>query len=335
MAVLPITNLTLADLAKRSDPDGKSIAAIVEMLSQQNEILQDASFIEGNLLTGHRTTIRTGLPTPTWTRINKVVQPSKSTTAQITFNTGMLEGFSEIDAKLVELGGPMARFTEDTAFIQAMNQELSTTMFYGNEKIDDAKFTGLAPYYSSLSAESGDNIISAGATDASTQQVGSIWLVGWSPTRTTGIIPKGSAAGLQVTDMGLRIAENVGGQTGRLRVWTTHFGLSAGLAVQDWRYNVRIANIARTLTVPNGATGPNLPNLMFSALERMEDLNTVTPIFYMDRYLFERFRQQLAAATASSTLTFENVGGVRTAMWQGFPIRRVDSLRVNESLITA
>lgn len=60
MATLSSNALTLADHAKRVDPMGK-IPRIVEMLSNSNEILDDMLFIEGNLPTGHRTSIRTGL----------------------------------------------------------------------------------------------------------------------------------------------------------------------------------------------------------------------------------------------------------------------------------
>jgi hypothetical protein len=38
------------------------LMTIVEMLSQVNEILDDMLWVEGNLPTGHKTTVRTGLP---------------------------------------------------------------------------------------------------------------------------------------------------------------------------------------------------------------------------------------------------------------------------------
>ena len=79
MAALATTNPTLADVARRMDPDGK-IDTIVEILNETNEILEDATMIEGNLPTGHRTTIRTGLPTPTFRKLYGGVQPTKSTT---------------------------------------------------------------------------------------------------------------------------------------------------------------------------------------------------------------------------------------------------------------
>ena len=51
MATLSSTVLTLADWAKRLDPDGKT-AKTVEILDQTNEILTDMLFKEGNLPTG-------------------------------------------------------------------------------------------------------------------------------------------------------------------------------------------------------------------------------------------------------------------------------------------
>lgn len=71
--------LTYADWAKRVDDNGR-IAAIIELLSQTNEILEDMLVVEGNLPTGHKTTVRTGLPQATWRLLNSGVPNAKSTT---------------------------------------------------------------------------------------------------------------------------------------------------------------------------------------------------------------------------------------------------------------
>ena len=68
---------TLLDFARRSDPNGK-IMRIVELMSQDNPILQDMLWMEGNLPTGHLTTVRVGLPSVAWRMLNYGVQPSKS-----------------------------------------------------------------------------------------------------------------------------------------------------------------------------------------------------------------------------------------------------------------
>lgn len=147
MAILNVNQLSLADWAKRLDPDGKSVAPVVEMLSQTNEILEDAVFVEGNLPTGHRLTIRTGLPAVYYRLINQGTPSSKSTTAQVDEACGILEARSHIDVLLANLNGNTAAFrlSEDQAFIEAMNQTMAGAMFYGNPAVDPRQFLGFAP----------------------------------------------------------------------------------------------------------------------------------------------------------------------------------------------
>jgi hypothetical protein len=56
------TAVNLLDLSTRMDPDG-GIAPIAELLSQTNSFNKNMVWKEGNLTTGERVTIRTGLPT--------------------------------------------------------------------------------------------------------------------------------------------------------------------------------------------------------------------------------------------------------------------------------
>ena len=194
MATLASNVLTLADFAKRVDPDGK-VPSIVELLSQSNEILQDTLWMEGNLPTGHRTTVRTGLPTVAWRLLNQGVQPPKSTTAQVDEQCGMLEAWSEVDKDLAMLNGNTAAFrlSEAQAFIEAMNQEMASTLFYGNAGLGPEEFTGLAIRYSDVAATNGQNILDAGGSGSDNA---SIWLVAWGAQTVHGIFPKGSKAGL-------------------------------------------------------------------------------------------------------------------------------------------
>lgn len=332
MATLAVTNPTLLDLAKRSEPDGK-IATIVEILNETNEILQDMSWVEGNLPTGHRTTVRTGLPTPTWRKLYGGVQPNKSTTAQITDNTGMLEAYAEIDKALADLNGNTAAFrlSEDRAHIEGMNQEMADTLFFGNEGSEPEAFTGLGPRFNDLSAENADNIIDAGGTGSDNA---SIWLVVWGPNTVHGIIPKGSTAGLQMTDKGQVTIENVDGNGGRMEAYRTHYRWDSGLTVRDWRYVVRIANIDRSLLIVDKSTGADIADLMFQALEIVPNLSMGRAAFYMDRTTRTMLRRQLSNAVASSTLTTDNVGGTMVTSFNMVPLRRVDALSANEARIT-
>jgi hypothetical protein len=330
MATLSTVNPTLLDLAKRLDPNG-NIDKIVEILAQQNEIIEDATFIEGNLITGHKTTIRTGIPTPTWRKLYGGVQPSKSRTVQITDNCGMLESYAEVDKALADLNGNTAAFrmSEEVGHIEGMNQEFSQTLLYGNEGTEPEAFTGIAPRFNDSSAENGLNVIKAGGSGSDNT---SIYLVVWGPQTVHCIYPKGSVAGLQMTDKGQVTIENADGSNGRMEAYRTHYRWDCGLTVRDWRYIVRVCNI----DVSDMATASNaaaLVEFLIKASERVPSLGVGRPVFYMNRKLREALRLGILNKV-SNQLTHETVAGKRVTMFDGIPVRRVDQILDSEALVT-
>ena len=331
MAVLATTHPTLLDLANISDPNGK-VAAVVEILNQTNEVLDDMVWVEGNLPTGHQSVIRTGIPDATWRKMYGGVQPNKGTTAKITDNTGMLEAYAEIDKALADLNGNTAAFrlSEDRAHIEGMSQIAAQTIFYGNEGTQPEAFTGLAPRYNSLSANNGDNIIDGGGTGTDNF---SVWLVGWGPDTVHGIIPKGSKAGLQMDDKGQVTIENIDGNGGRMEAYRTHYRWDMGLTVRDWRYVVRIANIDRSLLSADGSTGAKLLQLFDAAIEHLPTQGNVRPVFYVNRTIRTYLRQQAKEAVKNSTLTIEKVMDRTFPAYDGIPIKRVDRLAVDEARV--
>lgn len=333
MAQLATTHPTLVDVAKRLDPNGK-IDKVVEMLAQRNEVLDDLVWQEGNLPTGHRTTIRSGLPQPTWRKLYGFVQPGKSTTVQVTDNCGMLEAYAEVDKALADLNGNTAAFrlSEDAAHIEGINQEFVDTLFFGNEGTEPEAFTGLAPRFNSLSAANGDNIINATGTSART----SIWLVVWGPNTVHGIYPKGSKAGLSVTDKGVVTVESLGNgvaSSGRMEAYRSHYRWDSGLCVRDWRYVVRIANIDQSTLVKDANSGADLVDLMSDAVERVQDLTSGRPAFYCNRTVRSYLRRQLANKVKASTLTIEQISGRPILSFDGIPIRRCDKLASGEGAV--
>jgi len=333
MAALATTNPTLADVARRMDPDGK-IDTIVEILNETNEILEDATMIEGNLPTGHRTTIRTGLPTPTFRKLYGGVQPTKSTTVQVTDNTGMLEAYAEVDKALADLNGNTASFrlSEDRAHLEGINQKYVDTLFFGDEATNPEEFTGLAPRYNSLSASNAENIINAGGSGSDNT---SIWLIVWGPNTCHGIYPKGSTAGLTMTDKGQVTIENIDGSNGRMEAYRTHYRWDCGLSVRDWRYAVRIANIDKSnLTKDVSGSSADLTDLMAQACELIPSLGMGRPAFYCSRTIKSFLRRQIANKVSSSTLTMEQVGGKHVVTYDGIPVRRTDALAPDEAAVS-
>lgn len=339
MATLSNSSLTLADWAKRVDPDG-SVPVVAELLSQSNEILEDAVFKEGNLPTGERVVIRTGLPTVYWRALNQGIPSSKSTTAQVDEACGILEARSEVDKDLAMLNGNTAQFrlSEDTAFLEAMNQTQATTMFYGNPGVDPKQFLGLAARYSSLSAANAQNILSAGGSGSDNT---SIYLVVWGDNTVYCPFPKGSKAGLVHEDLGEQTVYNSDGT--RMQALATRYQWKNGLVVKDWRYVVRICNIdVSDLLAQTGtqaaAAATAVIKLMARALYRIPNMQMGRAVFYMNRTVHSGM--SIAALDKSQYVLKINEGLSQFGMpysWLSFlgvPLRRVDALLNTEAVVS-
>lgn len=322
------TAVTLQDVAKRLDANGK-IDKIVEILNQTNEILEDMLWIEGNLPTGHKTTIRAGLPTVAWRLLNYGVPNSKTATTQVTDTCGMLEAYAEVDKVLADLNGNTAEFrlSEDRAYLEAMNQALGQTLIYGDTSVNPERFVGLAPRFSSLSAANGGNILSAGGSSNLT----SIYLVCWSDLTAHGIFPKGSVAGFQHQDLGevtLMDANN-----NKYQGYRTHYKWDCGLTVRDWRYVVRIANIDVTALTKNASAGADLIDLMTQAIELLPNQSIGRPVFYCNQKIRSFLRRQIMNK-AIYQITQEQVAGKHVTMFDGIPVRRVDQILNTETQVS-
>lgn len=348
--ILSTGALTLADWAKRVDDD--KIAIIINILSQQNAILEDMLWIEGNLPTGHKTTVRTGLPSATWRLFNAGVQPTKSTTAQIVDTCGMLETYSDIDCALAELGGDISqiRMSEDLAFIEGMNQQLASALFYSNALATPQQIMGLSPRYNTVTtttAQSANNVIDGSGTGSVNT---SLWLLSWGPNNMTGIFPKGQISGLQHRDLGeqtLYTAVSTTGAPTMLQVYRTHFKWNCGLSVRDWRFGVRLCNIDTTNLI--AGTGVNLINGMVRMINRLpiqpgkagpvqdsdapQQLEVGRAAFYCNRTVLTYLDIQ-ALNKSNALLTINDTFGRPRLEFRGIPVRCVDAITNTESRIT-
>lgn len=329
MSIISAVYPTLIDVATRTGSD-KKIQAIAELLNQTNEILDDAVFIEGNDGSGHKTTIRSGLPTVAWRQLNYGVQPSKSTTVQVKDSAGMLEAYSEIDKALADLNGNTKEFraSEDMPFLEAMNQSMASTLFYGNTAVNPERFLGLAPRYNDrTNAENKLNILNGGGTGSTNT---SVWLIVWGQQTCHMFYPKGSMAGLSHKDLGEQTLVDAAG--GKYQGYRSHFKWDAGLVLRDWRYVVRIANIDVAALTKNAATGADLIDLMVQALEKIPNINLGKAAFYCNRTISSFLRRQLANKS-NVNLTLENVAGKKVLAFDGVPVRRTDALLSTEAQV--
>jgi hypothetical protein len=348
MAILPNYAYTLADLRTAMDNAG-NIGDFINMLSQQNEILDDLLWMECNNVTSHKTTVLTGLPQAFFRMYNAGVPRSKSTRVAIQDSCAMLEVYSEVDRDLAGLNSNSAawRLQEDSAFVDGMSQQMATQLIYGNAAQTPAGFTGLAPRFNTVNtstAQSANNVLDGGGTGSTNT---SIWICCWAPTTGHGIFPRGSQGGLQVQDAttAAPIADTNGNLYQALR---THFKWDCGMTIRDWRYFARIANIDVTLL--SGGSAANIVALLIAAVNKFPamprgvttvqgatraagmPITPMRPVIYCNRTVRTALELQIMNKS-NALLQLQEYDGMTVLTFRGIPIRTVDAILNTEARV--
>jgi len=333
MATVGNTYLTLADKFKRQNGN-EQIAAIIEMLAEYNSFIQDAPVIECNNGTKHRTTMRTALPSVAWRVLNEGVEESKSTTTQVDDTTGILEGWSRVDQALVDMASDKAgfRLSESRAFLEAMNQEAESGLFYHNTNTDPEKILGLAPRFNDISASNGQQIIDADGTGSDNT---SIWFVTWGENACHLIYPKGTTGGLQHEDLGLDTVMDANNNP--FRAYRDRYCWNLGVTVRDWRSVSRVANIDVPALSVDATTGANLFDKMVEAYWKLQNHGTAQgkKVIYANATILEYLDAQSRLGNSNVQLTWREAGPDSEPVlhFRDMPIRRSDALIVNEERV--
>lgn len=328
MATVGQTFLSLADLYKQRE-GGAISSRIINMLSQSNPILQDMITLECNDGSTHLTTVQSGLPAGTWRRLYQGVQPSKGSTAQVRDATGNLVRWSEIDSKLVKLAVDKNQFLLNAAqpHIDAMANDMASTLFYGNTAANPERFMGLAPRFNDLTtAENKSQIIDAAGTGSNNT---SIWFCVWGESTMHGIFPKGTMAGLERENIGVETRTNSDGSV--LRVHRESYEWDLGLSVRDWRYVSRVCNINTT----NLAAGTvDITSFMIDAYYRLQQrkMPNGNAAIYCNTAV-KAALHKFAQNKANVYLQLQQFEGEEIMTFLGMPIREVDAIVNTEARV--
>lgn len=353
MAAIGNSVPTLLDISKAMGPDQNFDTGRVNLLTQSNEVLLDMVWKEGNLLTGHRTTIVTGLPTVYFRRINEGVPISKSTGAQVDEAAAELAGFFQVDRKLALLSGNVNRYRyeESRQFMESMNQAMAAYLFYGNAALDARQFTGLAPRFNAIAGNpAASQIVDAGGTGSNNT---SIWLVGWGDY-VHGIYPKNTVGGLQHEDVTVNKAALAGsGVEGayigdvlldpngnQFMGYRDHFEWNCGIAVRDYRAIVRIANINVTNLITNASAADLIVQMVKAyyrvptALRKNNGANggLSRAAWYVNPTVKSILHTQ-ALQKASAQITLREIDGMEVVSFLGLPVREVEQILNTEARV--
>lgn len=340
MSTLGATYLDLIDLYKRQD-DTRAISRIIELLAQTNPILEDAITLECNQGTNHLTTVRTGLPSVTWGKLYQGVAQTKSTTAQVTDTTGFAEALSSVDKRLLDLAGKnrsAVRLSEAQAFLEAMNQEVASTIFYGNTASTPEEFIGLAPRFDSTTAANGGQIVNASGSGADNT---SVWFVMWGENYTHLLYPQGTKAGLTREDKGeQRVLD---GSSNPYYVEEEMFRWHVGLTVRDWRYVSRIANIDISDLRAGTVDIYKLMRQAFWKIHRHKAMGGKM-VIYANAEVCEALDAHSTPTMSSNVptnstgtnirLKREEIDGKEVLSYRGIPIRRCDAILNTETVVS-
>jgi hypothetical protein len=193
--------------------------------------MKDANVITCNSGTGHRSSIRTGLPSVSWGALYQGIAQSKGNYTEVKDTTGFVEGLSTVDERLLNLKPAEAaklRLVEGQGFLESIAQTVDSAIWYSDVKVNGKQFHGLAPRYNALSNA---NVVNGGGTGSDNT---SIWFVTHGDMQTSIITPENIAAGVQREDMGRQRVLDANGNPYYVKEekFTQHLGLVRGLALQ-------------------------------------------------------------------------------------------------------
>jgi hypothetical protein len=336
MATLGTTYLNLIDQMKKGE---NGLYEIVEALHQLSPFMRDANVISCNMGTKHKHAIRSGLPSVSWGALYQGIPQSKSQITEVEDTTGFVEGLSSVDERLLKLYGDkanMMRMSEARSFLEAMAQEVESSIWYSDVRVNGKKFHGLSPRYNTLANPCVVNGGGSGSNNAS------IWMVTHGDGQTSVLTPQNVTAGITQEDMGRQRILDANGNP--FYVKEEKFEQHVGIAVKDWRYTGRIANI----NVTNALAGTvNLYGLLRNLFYKLQGRRHYKfdsagmpqqgrTVLYMNRTMLE-----VLDALATNSGNADNfvrlrpmeLQGEEVMSWRGIPIRETDALLNNEAAL--
>jgi len=326
MSTLANKRLTMVELAHRKDPDG-SLAAIAEVLTEDNEIWYDIPWAEANDTYSHKVTRRASEPSGTWVGISEGPAIESSKTVEAVETLGILESRSENDVKLIDaFPDPIqARNDEAMSFVDGLSKTFIETLIYGNIGTTVRSFNGFFTRLSSLATTT--NVLDGGGDGSDTC---SILVVQWGLNKIWCAYPKGHANfGVDHEDVGIESVVDING-TNKFRAYVDLFKINGGLVVKDTRCYGRIANIEST-----GTTNLFDEDDLIRLLNRMPSRGAGA-VIYMNETLLTQAEIRLKDKTNVNWMPGkgEGLAGEPFMYFRGNPVRKVDQMTITETVIT-
>lgn len=332
MATLGTGKMTLGEAVKREDPNGQQ-AQMVDVLSQVNAVLQDASFQECNNGTFHQATRVASEPTGQDRIYNEGVSATIGVTEMVTEPTQLLDDRASVDSALLLHQPNPAQFRseEEDIHMRGISKTLASRVFDGNRATNPKQITGInnrSDYNQLSSSYVYDN---AGGNASVTANKTSLYIIQWGARKVTMThprnVPGGAMFGLMRTDLGEDLITDPRVSTKAFLGVQTYFSVQFGLFIYDPRMIKRVVNISTTNI--DGVDDISWDEeIMFEAVGDLED-NGEGAVIYTNKTLWTQMRKRAnEKGNASFTMSEEGEGpfAKKVMFFDTIPIHRVDQI---------
>lgn len=318
-----MANLTLLELAKRLDPDG-SLAAIANVLTKDNPILQDAPWDRANDIFSHKVTRVAALPSGSWRKLNEGYSTVKALTVEAVDTIGFMGAYSEVDKALVEAAPNPKQFRmgEAELILEGLSQTLATAVFYGNGATTPESMTGVAPRLPSLDTD-GQVLNEGGSTNLT-----SVYIVQWGVGKVWMVYPRNmeKTAGITHRDLGEVTLEDASGNY--YQGYRDLFEVRCGLVVRDERCLARIANVDSA-----GGTYALDEDNLITILNRMP-MSGAGATIYMNKTIKTQMEIIAKDKTNTSWTAMQGIEGKSFLSFRGIPVKACDAILNSETALT-
>ena len=346
MATNVLTGIrTMAEAAKSIGAHGNELA-VVDVLSQRTPMLQEGHWEEANDFNSHHYLQTLTEIQGTDTVINVEVSWEEPTMKPVTEIIQGIESYSKADSRIVRMqnNAEQYRRTRDNLRIKQLGKAVQDRMLYGNSttglttSVNPAQVTGIIPRFSKISGVTYNqlvgtqywplNVVSAGGSTANSQA--SALAIKWGPDGVYFTYPRGGKNFIQAEDVSARYGGPIliTSSTGAYEAEISHFSLSFGIAVADWRAVQRICNINKATD-----TKPWTSTLQVQLLAAFPDADWTNVVLYVNITTWTEMLQEALSNTNSFHFDDAPWGGSPTVYFQTIPVRLCDRMVNTEPVV--
>jgi hypothetical protein len=321
MAVLNAADrLTALEAVKRTEQPWPN--RIIECLTQTNEILMDMPVLEANNGTVHTIVRRETLAESMARRYYEGTSAVATQTATITEPTQMWQAWSEIDVDLADHTGDPAglRKTDSIGILNGMGIQQARDFIYGSRQGSGGK--DIDGFATRLAKIDNKNVFDAGGTG---NDLTSLYIAAMGERFLHLMYPRGfGTVGVRQEDKGKQTVMD--GSAKKYEVYQTLFKSQYGIALEDPRSLIRIANIEKD-------TDPEeLILLILQILRRMPN-GASTYVLY-GNFTIRDIIEKAAIEKSNVIYSTEDPWGRPLTMLRNLRVRTVEAILDTEAQIT-